>query len=177
MTNEPRSSGTREASDAVRPDFGRALHVAGKSTNKNTEAVLQCWLANDGLPPLTVVAWGPLIGRIERRWPEHEWPSNVTMVRQKMPLPEHLKVDDQELEAYLVKQAQENKLVNHLPEHLSKPFADEARKSLRRSMSSRRSILSGPMGAANKNTSVITRARQSIATMGGVPVGPRYLSL
>ena len=43
---------------------------------------------NDELPPLTVVAWGPLLERIERRWPEREWPSNVTIVRQKMPLPE-----------------------------------------------------------------------------------------
>ena len=38
------------------------LHVAGKNGNRNTKSVIDCWIQNDCLPPLTVVCSIPSVG-------------------------------------------------------------------------------------------------------------------
>jgi hypothetical protein len=56
-----------EARDLYDPSVAREekfLHVAGKSEYKNTAAVLRCWRAYQGLPPLTVVCSNPKFNTI-----------------------------------------------------------------------------------------------------------------
>ena len=86
-------------SDRAGMDYSRAIHIGGKSKMKNTEAVLRCWTSsccpNRVFPPLTVVAWGPLLERLRRCFPEWPWPQaddkqevilpNVTILTEKLP--------------------------------------------------------------------------------------------
>lgn len=53
-----------EAEDKYDPSIARELkflHLAGKSEHRGTQAVMECWMSNKGLPPLTVICSNPEI--------------------------------------------------------------------------------------------------------------------